>query len=348
MTITTRATRATRSAPALALAAILAAALALQGVARAQIGADPARFVEALGVDAERVADDGFVTEDGVRVELERRGGALYAVRGVADLDSEGVVGVATVVAAATGLGDGILAPVAEFLRSRAPEIVGAGPVVVGVERFRLSLEVRGAAEPFELTFGLALAEIAEAAFPTSAHALGPVDAAVTVREFSDFQCPFCKRFAEGLMPALEEVLLARGDVRFEYHHFPLQSIHANAFRAAEASECAAAAAPDDTMAFWRFHDALFETQAAWSGLADPDAYFVGLADGVEVDPDEVERCLAGGEMHAVVGRAYDAAVALQLRGTPTVFVEGYRIEDFTEIAAYLEAIDLVQAFSGE
>ncbi len=52
--------------------------------------------------------------------------------------------------------------------------------------------------------------------------------------------------------------------------------------------------------------------------------------------------------MHAVVERAYDAAVALQLRGTPTVFVEGYRIEDFTEIAAYLEAIELVEAFSGE
>ena len=323
----------------------------LVGAAGAQIGLPHAGFYDALGVDAE--ARDGAVLEtaSGVRFELETRADALFAVRGEAMFgdpawNDPALADVAVAIALGTGLGAAIEAPVVEFLRTRTADLAGRGPSVVGIGRYHLTLDVRGEGVPYAVGFRVALAEVDEAAFPPARHVLGPPGAPIVVREFSDFQCPFCKRYAEQVLPAIKEHLLARGDVRFEYHHFPLRSIHANAMRASAASECAADAAPDDDGAFWRYHDALFEGQAAWSSLANPDDYFVGLADGVGIDPEAVATCLAENARRDTVERAYGASVDLQLTGTPTVFVGGYRLEDFTDIAAYLETIALLEAFA--
>jgi len=81
----------------------------------------------------------------------------------------------------------------------------------------------------------------------------------ITIVEFSDFQCQFCERAT----PAVERVLKEYGDkVLFAYKHFPLISIHPNAQKTAEASECAA-----DQGKFWEFHDALFASQNDWASL---------------------------------------------------------------------------------
>jgi protein-disulfide isomerase len=330
--------------------ALTLALLMLMGAAGAQIGLPHAGFQDALGVDVEAREGEALETASGVRLELETRGDLLFAVRGETVFGDPGsldpaVADVAAAIALGTGLGAAIETPVVEFLRTRTADLAGRGPSIVGIGRYHLMLDVRGEGVPYAVEFRLALAEVDEGAFPPARHVLGPPDAPIVVREFSDFQCPFCKRYAEQVLPAIKERLLARGDVRFEYHHFPLRSIHANAMRAAEASECAADAAPDDDEAFWRYHDALFAGQAAWSGLADPDDYFVGLADGVGVDPEAVATCLAEDARRDTVERAYGASVDLQLTGTPTVFVGGYRLEDFTDIAAYLETIALVEAF---
>jgi protein-disulfide isomerase len=328
-----------------ALAFVVTAALLLVGTASAQIGQDPARFVELVGGVVE---GDALILSQGVRLELVERGGLLYRVRGEASLDDDGVAGVAATVAAATGFGDAIEGPVAEFLVERASDLAGAGAVVIGVERYRLTLDVRGDA-PFELSFAVALAEVPEEAFPVARHAIGPDDAEIVVREFSDFSCPFCRRYVLEVLPRLAAELFPRGDVRFEYHHFPLRSLFPHSDRAAAASECAADAAPDDAAAFWRYHDALFEHQAAWSRAGDPDAIFLDLADEAGVDRAAVASCLAEGVHRATVDAAHAAAAALQLRGTPSVFVNGFPLEDFTRIEAYLELAALSRAFgSGE
>jgi hypothetical protein len=108
---------------------------------------------------------------------------------------------------------------------------------------------------------------VPEQAFLPARHAIGPADARYVIREFSDLQCPFCARFAEQVFPAIEATLLARGDVRFEYHHLVLGGRFANSGLAAEATECVADANPDDATAFWTYLDALFERQQAWSAL---------------------------------------------------------------------------------
>ena len=205
---------------------------------------------------------------------------------------------------------------------------------------------MRGEAPPFDVTWSLALAEVDEGTFPAARHAKGPADARYVIREFSDLQCPFCARYATDMLPALEAELLARGDVRFEYHHFPLVSIHANAFRAAEASECVVDANPDDADAFWTYTDALFERMQAWGALGDPDAYFANLTGQVGLSSDGMAACLAAGTHTATVGAATDAALALGLSGTPTVFVGPYRLQDFNRVQGYLDAFDLIDAFA--
>ena len=321
--------------------------------AHAQIGLPPESILGALEPqvtqegDAYRAGDTEFM--------LETRGNVLYQVSGETALTEAGMQSFAALVGAATGYGEEIATPLAEFLGARAGELVGQGPVTLAVQAYDLTLDVSGEvasgggatggdATGLQTTFSLALREVSSANFPVSTHTLGPDDAAYVIREFSDFQCPFCAQYATQTLPGLKETLLARGDVRFEYHHFPLQSIHANALPAAEAAECVTAA--NDPEAFWTYHDALFERQQAWAGLGDPTAYFVRLAEDVGLEAEGVEACLEERTYADEVAAAYEAAVALGLRGTPSVFVNGFRVEDFNDPASYARALGLVDAFS--
>ena len=249
-------------------------------------------------------------------------------------------------IAVATGYGDGIEGPVRGFFEQNLAGLAGMGPRTIRVEAYLLELDVRGAAAPFEVAWNLSLAEVEEGAFPEARHAKGPADARYVIREFSDLQCPFCARYAADMLPVLEAELLARGDVRFEYHHFPLVSIHANAFRAAEASECVVDANSDDAEAFWTYTDALFERMQAWGALGDPDAYFANLAGQIGLSGEGMAACLAAGTHTAAVGAATDAALALGLSGTPTVFVGPYRLQDFNRVQGYLDAFGLIDAFA--
>ena len=320
----------------------------LIGAASAQIGAEPDGLATLAAVEVESHAGDDnvFSTVSGVVIEPVVRNGALYAVRGQsAALTDVAARDMAALVGAATGFGAGIEQPVLDFLERALPELSGNGPSVVGIERFRLTLDVDEGDAPYALTFALALAEVQDDAFPVSRHVKGPADAPIVIRDFSDFSCPACRRFVADALPSVEAALLPRGDVRIEYHHFPLIGSFPNSFRAAEVSECVADANPGDGEAFWSFHDALFERQPEWTGLPDPDATLLAIAAAAGVSTDGVEACLVEGRHVETVERAYDAATALQLRGTPTVFVGGYQLENFVDLAAYDRAIAYLDAF---
>lgn len=354
-----------RAARWMVVIAGIVAVAAVTGAAGAQIGRPVEAIAETLSLDARAIDGERVETEAGVEVQLVERGRALGSVRVWGTLDDDAIVETSLVLGVAGTLEPGLVGAIADFLRTRLDELAGEGPVEIGVGgTYRLRLEVEGEAAPFRVALAFGPEEVEAEALPAGRHTLGPADAPIVVREFSDFQCPACRRFALTVMADLEEALLARGDVRFEYHHFPLQSIHANAFRAAEASECAADAAGDDAAGpaagaaagptgregdgFWRFHDALFETQAAWAPLADPDAHFVGLAEAVGIDGDAVAACLSEGLRRADVEEAYRAAVDLRLRGTPSLFVDGFPVADFASVEAFLERIAWIRAFGEE
>lgn len=349
---TTANPRTGRRAPWRAALLLALAPLAFVPIAFAQVGEPVPALLEALALtlapDAtvEGSAAVEVVTEGGRSLTLTPRGSALYALAGEAVFDAEAIAEAAAVIAVATGYGDGIEQPVRGFFEQNLAALAGAGPRTIRVEAFLLELEVVGEAAPYEVAWTLSLAEVGEGAFPDARHAMGPADAPYVIREFSDLQCPFCARYAADMLPLLEAELLARGDVRFEYHHFPLVSIHANAFRAAEASECVVDANPDRADAFWTYTDALFERMQAWDALGDPDAYFANLTGQVGLSNEGVAACLEAGTHTATVGAATDAAAALGLSGTPTIFVGPYRLQDFNRIQGYLDLFDLIDAFA--
>lgn len=317
----------------------------------AQIGLPPAALMAAAALQDQPDLEDGSAaarTELGTELVLDLRGGALARVAGSAAFDEATIGDVARVVAAATGYFDAIEGPVLDFLTANLPAMVGAGPVSIGVDRFALSLDVSGEEAPYRVAWSIALVEVPEGAFLPVRHGKGPADARYVIREFSDLQCPFCARFAAEVVPALEATLLARGDVRFEYHHLVLGARFANSGRAAQATECVADANPDVPDAFWRYLDTLLERQQAWSVLGDPDPYFARVPPEIGLSGEGVAACLAAGTHAAAIAASTQRAFELGVNGTPTVFVGPFRLADFNRIEAYLEAMALIDAFAAE
>ena len=340
----------------LAVAALLA--LLLPTWAGAQIGLPVAEVVAVAALELTSPRDGGAanpaaeagapvraLSAAGTEVTLETRGSALSRVAGEGVFDEATIADVARIIAAATGYFAAIEAPVAGFFEQNLGVLAGTGPFAVGVEGYRLTLDVTGAAAPYRVAWAIALAEVPEAAFLPARHAKGPADARYVIREFSDLQCPFCARYAEQVVPALEATLLVRGDVRLEYHHLVLGGRFANSGLAAEAAECVVDANPDEPEAFWRYLDALFERQPAWSNLGDAAPYFARLPLDAGLRDDGVAECLAAGRHRDAVRASTARAADLGIGGTPTVFVGPFQLRDFGRLESYLEAMRLVDAF---
>jgi cyclophilin family peptidyl-prolyl cis-trans isomerase/protein-disulfide isomerase len=141
----------------------------------------------------------------------------------------------------------------------------------------------------------------------------GASDAAVTVIEYADFQCPACA----GVGPLLDQLLEARqGNVRLVYRHFPLITIHDKAMITAEASEAAGAQGK-----FWEMHDLLFERQQQWAAKSPTDMPDVlsGYAGELGLDVTAFKKALTEHTYQAKVKKQYDDSSALGLPGTPSL-----------------------------
>jgi protein-disulfide isomerase len=93
---------------------------------------------------------------------------------------------------------------------------------------------------------------------------LGDSNAEITIIEFSDFQCPFCRKFWSETLPLIKAEYIDTGKVKFVYRDFPLTSLHPQADRFAEAAECARDQYGED--AFWKAHDEIFGQQNILDG----------------------------------------------------------------------------------
>jgi protein-disulfide isomerase len=316
---------------------------ALLPSAAASIGERPSTIIDALKSYQPAASAGGFSAASGFDFQIESASDIALAVSGSGVMNDANVRFASDLIGAATGYGQGIAAPAAQFFRTRLSDLAGKGPTSIGVEEFELNLTVTGDAPSYHLDFTLKPQTVDPATFPPAAHSIGPADAKHVIREFSDFQCPFCARFAETVFPQLKAQLLAKGDVRFEFHYFPLKTIHPNAVTAAEAAECVTAA--NDPASFWTYHDALFASQDTWSGLSDPVSALIGIAADAGLSTNGVSQCIKDGTYSARIEKAYqEAGGQLHLTGTPTLFVDGLKVGDYTQLSSYERLITLSDA----
>lgn len=314
----------------------------------AGISAASARIgLEAAAVLDEMAADDSFAAAESFSYDAETYGGLLFSLSGEAGGSDADADAIGAAVGYATGFGEQIAAPVADFLRSNLDGLLEAGQASVPVEgNFLLDLEV-SAAEDGEISvvWAFGLAELDTGLFLPVRHALGAdADSArVVIREFADMQCPHCANFSSDVMPQIRELLAEDSGLRFEFHHMPLVTIHANAIPAAEALECVADVNGADS--FWEFGSTIFERMQAWAVLPETGPYFIGLASEQGFDTTGMSECLDNRDHLEYIRASYDNAVQqLGVTGTPTTFVDGIRVGAWNVGAAYEELINLLDA----
>lgn len=320
------------------------AALVLLAFAHAfaGLGDSASDIVAAVASFEPQPAEGGYLAANDFRFSIESTEGVATSVTGQAALTDANVRFLGALLGAASGYGSDIAGPIADFFRTRAVDLVGAGEVPIQVLEFDLKATVAGPA-PGVLSFVFEPQVVDESLFPATTHFIGSPTADYVIRVFSDFQCPFCANYVAGVMHKLRETLLLREDVRFELHHFPLRSIHPNANVAAEAAECVADESGE--AAFWTFHDALFAQQSRWASLIDPVDAFAALAAEQGIASEDLGPCLRSGRFGDVVEAAYRAASqGLLLTGTPTVFLNGLKVGDYSEVDTYVRLMRLSDA----
>lgn len=145
----------------------------------------------------------------------------------------------------------------------------------------------------------------------------GDVNAAVTIIEFTDFQCSACG----GMYPIVEDVLKSYGNrVRFVIRNFPLTQVHANAFHAAQAAEAAKAQGK-----FWEYIDFLFKNQTA----LDTDS-LKKYATQVGLDRKRFDADLEAGKYDAVIRRDIEDGEVYGVEATPTFFINGAVLTEYS------------------
>lgn len=151
----------------------------------------------------------------------------------------------------------------------------------------------------------------------------GDPQAAITIIEFGDYQCPFT--FKE--FPIIRSFMGRIPGVKFVYRDFPLIDIHPNAVRAAHAAACAR-----DQGEFWKYHDQLFLHQQELG-----DDKLGQYAQRIGLDQKKFDVCMKEQKHIKEIERDYQDGLALGVRGTPTFFVQGIRVQGAVPQGAWIE-----------
>lgn len=162
----------------------------------------------------------------------------------------------------------------------------------------------------------------------------GNKDAKVTLVEFTDYQCPFCKRHFDETDKTLQADYVATGKMRYVVRDLPL-SFHDNAHPAAEAARCAG-----DQGMYFEFHDKLFVSQEEWSELPDAGAKFKDYAFALGLNQGTFASCYDSGKYKAAVDADLALANKVGASGTPTFFINGTRVVGAQPLSAFTSLIE--------
>jgi protein-disulfide isomerase len=153
----------------------------------------------------------------------------------------------------------------------------------------------------------------------------GPKDAAVTIVEFGDLQCPACK----AAQPAIEALVAAEPKARFVFQNFPLE-MHNWAAKGAAYADCVGHASND---AFWKFVAKTYETQADITA-ENADEKLTAIADGAGVKGADIAACASTPVAKAHVDASIALGKAVNVTGTPTLFINGRTIGNVGQVPA--------------
>jgi len=162
----------------------------------------------------------------------------------------------------------------------------------------------------------------------------GPNEAPITIVEFSDFECPYCRRWHLEVWPQIQAAYA--DEVRLIFRDFPLSTIHANATPAAAAANCAG-----EQDSYWEFNELLFSMEM---GL-DKNAY-EQYASQLNLDMDAFNECLDSGRQNDEINGDYEYAANLGVRSTPTFFVNGIPLVGAQPFEVFQDLIE--QELAGE
>ncbi len=140
---------------------------------------------------------------------------------------------------------------------------------------------------------------------------LGDANAKLTLVEFTDYQCPFCKRHFNGVLPQIKKDYVDTGKVKYVMRQFPLVSIHPRATKASEAALCAG-----DQGKYWEVHDRIFRDQRK---LSDEDLQAHAEAESLE--SGQFKDCLSSGKYTEQVKTDAAEGATAGVRGTPSFFL---------------------------
>ena len=162
---------------------------------------------------------------------------------------------------------------------------------------------------------------------PAIGFARGPREAPVTIVEFSDFHCPFCKT----VVGTLKQITAQYGDrVRWVFRDFPIPALHPEAQIAHEAARCAG-----EQGKFWAYHDILFDRAPVSAPAALRD---LALLAGAE--PARFNQCLSSNKYRAAVNADMEAGAQLGITGTPTFFINGALFVGNQPLAEFQRAVE--------
>ena len=156
----------------------------------------------------------------------------------------------------------------------------------------------------------------------------GPETAAITIIEFSDFECPYCRKWHTEVWPRLREAY--PDQIRLVYRDFPLTNIHPNATPAASAANCAG-----DQDMYWEFNELLYSGRYTLNKTG-----YQAYADELNLDIEAFEECLDSGRYNSEVMADFEFAANLGVSSTPTFFVNGIPIIGAQPFETFSQLID--------
>jgi protein-disulfide isomerase len=158
--------------------------------------------------------------------------------------------------------------------------------------------------------------------------AMGAANAAITIVEFSDFQCPFCKQWYDDVLSRL--MTDYKDQVRFVYRDFPLTTIHPQAQPAAEAAHCAG-----EQEAYWQFHNALFSNKYGLTEQA-----FQQYATELGLNMEAFNTCVSERRYKQTVTDNANFALTVDVQSTPTFFINGLMVVGAQPYDVFKQVID--------